>query len=374
MIPDGQPGIRIALTEQHGVAMEYSRFPPDGIEYEFIRPLPSTYRAIRSPIKGYLGRYATKEHHLIEAVMSPILTKNKWIYYLENMEAAAAFSLIGCPLPKAIRIAFIKRLVLKDNCKKLIFWSNAGKETLRTYGKINDTRTLRKVAVVYPGIREVSDDHVRFNSNDNINLLFSGDFFRKGGVNVIDTFERAQRIFPNIRLRLCCDEQLDFNTKNISLRNEYLNKIKRNAGIIPGRTPRSDIINNILPKTDIYLLPTYVEAFGYAILEAMAYGIPVIATNHFAIPEMVEHNRSGFLIDTSGYDCDRLFRGYVVKDVPRDFREHVTDELFKYMCRLIESPNLRETFGRAGLDTARTKFSFRERNMKMSRIYREALA
>ena len=366
---------RVGFTEKHGMAVELSKYPPSGVEYSFIEPVPSSNKFIRSPIKGYLNQYKNSEYDLIEAILSPILTKTRWIYYLENIQAATTFSLLGFPLPRQIRVAYLKSLFLKDNFKKLLFWSKAGKETLHTYGKIKSETILKKTAVVYPAVRDVPDYSIRFTNDQNLNILFSGDFFRKGGVNVIDAFERAQRIYPKINLLLCCDEKMDFNTTDTSLRAEYLRKIHCNKGIRRyGRVPRDRIIDTILPSTDIYLLPTYAEAFGYAILEAMAFGIPIISTNLFAIPEMVEHNKSGFLIDIGMYNCDKLFKGYVINKIPRDFREHVTNHLFDYLCKLIESPDLRESFGRVGLSIARTKFSFRERNMKMSQIYHEVLA
>jgi glycosyltransferase involved in cell wall biosynthesis len=364
--------IRVGLTEAHGMASEISEFPPDGVSYSFPASRPSRFRIVRSPIKGYLRHFETAHHEIIEAIISPILTNSRWIYSLECLPAAVAFNIFGCPVPRSMRIAFIKHLVLKDNCKRLVFWSQAGKETLHTYGEINDDRVLEKVEVVYPAIRNVQDGLIRFNDRS-VTLLFSGDFFRKGGVNVIDAFERAQQIYPSIKLRLCCDEKLDFNTPNAALKGKYLDKIRNNSGIIFCRVPRDDLIRNILPNTDIYLLPTYVETFGFALLEAMAFGIPVISTNHFAIPEIVEDGVAGFLIDTRRFNCDQLFRGYVVKRIPSEFREYITENVFKYLCQLIESPELRKQLGMSGVNIARTKFSFETRNSKMLAIYRRAL-
>jgi glycosyltransferase involved in cell wall biosynthesis len=364
---------RVGLTERHGMAKEYSQFPPFGVVYSFLNPITSSSRILRSPIKGYFSHYESEQHDLIEAILSPIFTKNSWVYSLANFQEAMAFNLCGCPLPRAFRLAYMKHLILKDNFKKLIFWSEAGKSTIRTYGGVSDERILNKVAVVYPAIRKVSENLINY-SNKDVNIFFSGDFFRKGGVNVIDAFERAKNIYPGIQLTLCCDEKSDFNTSNTELRNEYLKKIHNIGGITNrGRIPRDELINTILPQTDIYLLPTYAEAFGYAILEAMAYGIPVISTNLFAIPEMIQHNTTGFLIDVSEYDCEQLFKGYFVNDIPDDFNNYVTEELYKYLCLLIDSAELREKFGNAGLETARSKFSFEERNLKMISIYREAL-
>jgi glycosyltransferase involved in cell wall biosynthesis len=366
--------IRVGFTEAHGMAAETSRFPPAGVQYSFVRPQPPpSIRLIRSPIKGYLGRYESDQHDLIEAIMSPAATDNRWILSCANFQEVTAFSLFEWPVPRSLRVAYISSVLLRDNCKKLIFWSNAGRATLQTYAGVRDEALLNKATVVYPAVRLVPDTLINFADSD-VTILFSGDFFRKGGVNVIDAFERAQRRYSSLKLLLCCDEKIDFTTPNEPLRKEYLEKIRRNDGIVKlGRVPRDRLVAEILPKTDIYLLPTYAEAFGMSVLEAMAFGIPVIATNYFAIPEMLEHDVSGLLIDISRFDCDRMFRGYVVDDIPVTFREYVTEQLFTSLCRLIASADERRRLGLAALRVARTRFSFGERNQKMLEIYRQAL-
>ena len=39
------------------------------------------------------------------------------------------------------------------------------------------------------------------------------------------------------------------------------------------------------------------ESFGFAIAEAMAAGLPVVGTRSCAIPFLVEHGRTGLLVD-----------------------------------------------------------------------------
>jgi len=266
----------------------------------------------------------------------------------------------------------MKQLFLQPNFRRLLFWSNAGKETLKTYANITDQRIWEKSEVVYPAIRSVSTDLLNFN-DVKVNLLFSGDFFRKGGVNVVDAFEKASMKYPSITLRVCSDENIDFNTSMSTLRSTYLKKVKSNEKITFGRISRSEMINNVLPNTDIYLLPTYNETFGFALLEAMAFGIPVIATNHMAIPEIIEEGVNGYMIDTSSYDCEELFKGYIVNDIPSDFGNHVTNNLYNHLCTLIESAELRKKMGLAGIEIVRSKFSIEERNKKMLKIYEGAL-
>jgi glycosyltransferase involved in cell wall biosynthesis len=56
-------------------------------------------------------------------------------------------------------------------------------------------------------------------------------------------------------------------------------------------------VQEILPLCDLYCHPAKMESFGVAIAEAMAHGLPVIAAPVGGIPEFVEHERSGLLIE-----------------------------------------------------------------------------
>ncbi|MBI2099194.1 glycosyltransferase [Candidatus Uhrbacteria bacterium] len=51
----------------------------------------------------------------------------------------------------------------------------------------------------------------------------------------------------------------------------------------------------ILKSFDIFVLPSAKEGFPYAILEAMAAGLPIAATSVGAIPEMIEDKKSGLI-------------------------------------------------------------------------------
>jgi N-acetyl-alpha-D-glucosaminyl L-malate synthase BshA len=52
-----------------------------------------------------------------------------------------------------------------------------------------------------------------------------------------------------------------------------------------------------LSQADLFLLPSQLESFGLAALEAMACEVPVIATNVGGVPEVVEHGVDGYLIE-----------------------------------------------------------------------------
>jgi len=52
-----------------------------------------------------------------------------------------------------------------------------------------------------------------------------------------------------------------------------------------------------LSVADLFLLPSQLESFGLAALEAMACEVPVIATNVGGVPEVVEHGVDGYLVE-----------------------------------------------------------------------------
>jgi len=360
--------IRVGITPTHGMTDEAIEFPPKGVGYRPLALAPKRFSLIRSPIKCYMLSYEEGQDDLIEAVLGPILTQKDWVYSLACFQEATAFSILGFPVPRSLRVAYITRLLASPNCRRLLFWSEAGRKTLVSYGHVSDRSVLAKSDVVYPAVRRVVDEDIRYRDRA-VNVLFSGDFFRKGGVNVVDAFEQAQKHFPDIRLTLCCDEAIDFKTSNLPLRNEYLGKIKANPAIRLGRVSRRTMIDELLPDADVFLIPTYNEAFGFAILEAMAFGVPIVSTTHFAIPEMIDHGVSGYLVDTDRFDCETMFRGYMVNEIPDEFRTHVTRHVFDYLCRLLESASLRREIGTSALATARTKFSFDQRNSRMEAIF-----
>jgi L-malate glycosyltransferase len=51
----------------------------------------------------------------------------------------------------------------------------------------------------------------------------------------------------------------------------------------------------LLSASDVFLLPSAQESFGLAALEAMAAGVPVVASRVGGLPEVIEHGVTGFL-------------------------------------------------------------------------------
>jgi len=61
-----------------------------------------------------------------------------------------------------------------------------------------------------------------------------------------------------------------------------------------------------LQAIDVYTLPSMTETTGLALMEAMACGLPCIATNVGAIPSYLKHRKNGILLDNKKLDANLL--------------------------------------------------------------------
>jgi glycosyltransferase involved in cell wall biosynthesis len=88
-------------------------------------------------------------------------------------------------------------------------------------------------------------------------------------------------------------------------------------------------IADYLGVSDIFLLPSELESFGLAALEALACEVPVIATRIGGIPEVVSDGESGYLSDVGD-----------------------TASMAENTNSLLEDENLRRAFGQKGRESA----------------------
>ncbi len=61
--------------------------------------------------------------------------------------------------------------------------------------------------------------------------------------------------------------------------------------------PFTNDVARLLAALDVFILPSFSETFGLVVVEAMAMGRPIIATNAGGLPEIITNGKTGLLIE-----------------------------------------------------------------------------
>jgi glycosyltransferase involved in cell wall biosynthesis len=133
---------------------------------------------------------------------------------------------------------------------------------------------------------------------------------------------------------------------------EHLESLAQDTGIsnrIIWTGYRPDVLQ-LLPAFDLFIQPSHHEGLPNTVLEAMAAGLPVVATNVGGTPELVVDDKTGLLVhpgDPAG--------------------------LAKAVSTLLENPERRGIMGRAGQRRVEQHFSVGEMVQKTEQLYEELL-
>jgi glycosyltransferase involved in cell wall biosynthesis len=144
-----------------------------------------------------------------------------------------------------------------------------------------------RVSCVFAGSNLVGPLSPLQNANyRNQRILFAGiDWTRKGGPDLVAALNTLRQQHPNVRLTIAgCSPQLDLANCDI-------------VGWVP-----IERMNQYYAQASIFCLPTRLEPFGIAIVEALQNKLPVVATTIGALPELVENGRSGYLVAPNNPD------------------------------------------------------------------------
>ena len=133
---------------------------------------------------------------------------------------------------------------------------------------------------------------------------------------------------------------------------EYCQDLAISLGIKDKVTFRGSLLNvpKVLCYTDVFVIPSEIESFGLAALEAMACSIPVISSNAGGLPEVVQHEKTGYNVD------------------PGD-----VNSLAKYISLLASDDSLRKKLGKEAAKVAREDFHPDRIIPKYEQLYKRML-
>jgi L-malate glycosyltransferase len=145
-----------------------------------------------------------------------------------------------------------------------------------------DLKKTFPVRVIYNGVdtNKFTPASTYDSSPKEIQVLFSGNLTRRKGAHWLPLI--AKRLKKNIRIYYT----QGLRTKKAMPSITGLESI----GAVPFKEMQA-----LYRQMDILLMPSVREGFGLAVAEAMACGLPVVASNCSAIPELIDDGKGGFL-------------------------------------------------------------------------------
>ena len=169
----------------------------------------------------------------------------------------------------------------------------------------------------------------------NKKISFVGvDWERKGGPELVDAFRKVREKIPDAQLDVVgCSPEVECPGVNVI-----------------GRVPIGEV-RDWFAKSSVFCVPTKVEPYGIVFVEAFTHKLPVVSSDIGALPQIVEHGKSGFL-------CD-----------PTD-----TNAMAAHLVKLLQSPETCREFGETGFQRVQEVLNWDATGKAMATAIRDELA
>jgi glycosyltransferase involved in cell wall biosynthesis len=225
-----------------------------------------------------------------------------------------------------------------------------------------------------PGVRP-RVDQPRRQGGGPLRLLFVGtSFFGKGAVEAIEALRTVRESH---------DVELDIVTLVPPGWRERLDGV---PGLRVHERISTPAVRALYADADALIFPAHVDTLGWVVFEAMAEALPIVACDHYALPEMVEDGVSGLLFphENSLYGSDGLprFKWLNPTSLPESFLAQLqspspgyVEAIAARLARLADDRELLERLSAGALERVTTgPLSMERRRTALGSAYSVALA
>ena len=296
--------------------------------------------------------------------------------YVVDLEDVHVFSLYQ---PIALERSWARRRLLElmnhPCCRAVLPWTDAARRNfVATIGPEAAARLGPRVRTVLPSIHPTTD-RPRERRGGPLRVLFSGTpFLGKGGPEAVAAVRR---------LRATHDVELDLVT---FLPDDWRKRLGDDGAVrVHTNLPRA-ALRRLYARADVLLFTPHFDTLGFVVMEAMAAAVVPVASDHFAVPEMVEHGVSGLLFEAEnskyGSDGRARFPRFLPARWPPSFlralaspSDAYVDRVAGALARVAEDPALYARLSEGALEGVRTgPLSVERRRRELAEVYEGALA
>ena len=360
----------------HQIYQEIVNHPPKNVEYVGVGKNIKEGKYYQSKkLKEKLGAFLQKirvprmifvkpgNYDLIHSSRGIIpINKKPWVLDMEQVHSFFGLN------PNLIKNKFWKKFIEKKlsskYCKGILCHCEATRQAFFYY--LDCRKFKNKIKVLYPASHLIN---IKKEKHRKIRILaVISLFYHKGGPQILEAFSKLEKKHKNIELWIRADVPKAFKAKYISPNIRYMDYF---GNIIP----RESLIKEVYSKCDIFLYPTFCDSLGYSLIDALIAKLPIISTNLFAVPEIVEDGKNGFIIKIPKYNLEKDFsQDHKYQEITKEDNKKIVNQIVKYLEKLIKDKKLRDKMSNESFKLVdEGKFSIQKRNEKLSKIYLEAL-
>lgn len=225
------------------------------------------------------------------------------------------------------------------SAKRIVTFSQFSRDVVMTAMGNNFSN---RVEIISPGI-DTSWFETQRSFVSSPHILFWGRIEEeKGLAELFIAMKKIIRKFPGVKLTVVGEgNQLKYYERLTS--DQGLSESINFSGWLT-----TNEIQQLASRCSLGVFPSHIESFGLSVVEAMACGLPVVASYAGAIPENVEDGITGTLVPTKNPDA-------------------LTDALIN----VLEDPKKYEAFALKAKEVVRQKFSWDRAASQMIKLYKE---
>lgn len=265
--------------------------------------------------------------------------------------------------------------LMRDNCKKLIPFSEYNKNKFVEYLEQECPNMLpeinTKMEVVYPPQICYTDVFDKDVDQDPLKLLLVGHlFFAKGGRDAFHAIERLFKEGYPIQFTIVSkilSDSMSFTVESDEA--EWKSKLEQApfCQLIP-ELPNHRVME-LMKDHHVLVFPSYVDTFGYVVLEAQANGMPVITTSIRAFPE-INNDECGFVVNVPQNELGRAdVKGFGAEYISKV----IEDGVYAALKSFLDDRSLIRAKGTKAIERIKKVHSPQLYAQKMVNIYRDAL-
>ncbi|EPY2308998.1 glycosyltransferase family 4 protein [Clostridium sporogenes] len=147
-----------------------------------------------------------------------------------------------------------------------------------------------KICIIYNGIN-INEKHIDFH-NKKLQILYMGKLNESKGIyDLLKIIPNIYSKYPKVKFIIAGNGEID-RVKHI-VRVTNIEKCTHIVGWIDGK-----IKDKYLHESSILVMPSHFEAFGISIIEAMKCGLAIVANEVGGIPDIINHDVNGKLVQS----------------------------------------------------------------------------